>query len=86
MRRPQGYATITDPDRPLLELDTYGCAHCNRIVFVKPYAAPSESGGWCGCCAKPICGPCADRGVCTPFEQQLEQSERRDRLRRAVGV
>lgn len=84
MRRPQGYATIVDPDRPQIERDTFTCAHCQRIVFVQPFAAASDAGGWCGSCAQPVCGPCADLGTCTPFERQLELSEQRDRLRRAV--
>jgi len=27
-------------------------------------------------CAKPICGPCAGKGACTPFLKKLEQYER----------
>lgn len=36
MRRPQGYATIVDPDRPIVEYDTAVCCHCNKILFIKP--------------------------------------------------
>ncbi len=36
MLRPQGYATIVDPDQPLVEYDTANCCHCNRVIFTKP--------------------------------------------------
>lgn len=36
MRRPGGYAIIVDPDRPTVEYDTVGCAHCGAPIFVKP--------------------------------------------------
>lgn len=39
MLRPQGYATWTDPDAPLVERDTATCGHCNCIVHVKPGTA-----------------------------------------------
>lgn len=35
MRRPQGYATISDPDRPVVEMDTVTCGHCQQIIFTK---------------------------------------------------
>lgn len=85
MLRPQGYVTIVDPDSPLFECDTFTCAHCQRIVKVPPRAAASDCGGWCGRCAKPVCGPCADKG-CTPWEKQMERMEARDRLLRSVGL
>lgn len=36
MRRPDGYATILDPDAPLIERDTAQCAHCGCIITTKP--------------------------------------------------
>ena len=36
MLRPQGYATIVDPDALLVEYDTVTCCHCGKIVFTKP--------------------------------------------------
>ena len=36
MRRPQGYATFSHPDAPLVEFDTITCAHCGAVVFIKP--------------------------------------------------
>lgn len=86
MRRPQGYIIITDPDAPTVEFDTITCAHCNRIVIVKPKEDPASLGGFCGMCTKYICSACNAQGSCTPFERKLEESERRDRLRRQMGL
>lgn len=35
MRRAHGYATIVEPGRPTVEIDTLQCGHCQRIVFTK---------------------------------------------------
>lgn len=35
MRRPQGYATILDPDKPVVEMDSAQCGHCQAIIFTK---------------------------------------------------
>ena len=85
MRRPEGYLTITDPDRPLVEVDTLLCNHCQRIVPVPPKADPSVLGGFCRACMKHICGPCTDRGVCVTWERQMEIMERREALVRAMS-
>lgn len=84
MRRPQGYATITEPGKNTVEMDTFTCGHCNRIVHVKPFQAPEELGGGCRLCMSPICAACAGQGGCDPFEKKLERMEARDRLRRAA--
>lgn len=84
MRQPGGYAVIFEADGSKKEADTFTCAHCQRVVAVKPKAPPSESGGWCGRCAKPICAGCAVGGTCTPFEKQLERIESRGRLLKAI--
>lgn len=100
MLRSQGYAIIVDPDAPVREFDTITCAHCQRIVFLKPGPARQgfdagdpknpcpdhDPGGFCRQCMQPTCGPCADAGVCTPFEKKLLQMERRDQLLRSIGV
>jgi len=97
-----GYLTVVEPDRPLVERDTVRCGHCGRIVVVKPATAatvylvvdrtvtPSQireaPGAFCRVCMRPIClSPrCLDH--CLVWERQLEASEAKDRLRRAVGV
>lgn len=100
MRQISGYATIVDPDAPLIERDTITCGHCQRVVFTKPGTAATvylilnrqtltyteESGAFCRTCMRPICLPCCDQGHCLVWERRLEASEARDRLRRAVGV
>lgn len=91
MLRPHGYATIVDPDAPLVERDTVTCCHCSRIVFTKPGSASTvyliqryrsglwrwmeEPGAACWHCQKPVCLPCHDRGDCLPLERWLEQVE-----------
>ena len=91
MRKPQGYATWTGD--VLVEADTFTCCHCNTVVIVptaesRPLFAlhgkTPDAGGFCRLCMKQVCGPCADHGVCTPFERRLEQLERRDRLYHAM--
>ncbi len=37
MRRPHGYATIVDPDGPLVERDTATCCHCSAVIITKPH-------------------------------------------------
>lgn len=39
MRRPNGYATISDPATRVVEYDTTGCGHCQAIIFTKPGSA-----------------------------------------------
>lgn len=85
MRKPQGYATLCEPDKAPVECDTFTCAHCNHIVHVKPRAAAEDIGGLCKVCMGMICGPCVNLLVCDVFEKKLERMEARDRfLRQAV--
>lgn len=87
--RAQGYAILTDPEKPALERDTYTCGHCNRVVFVPPRADPATLGGWCGGCARLICTACeakkAQSLTCEPFEKWLAEQEQRTRFRQALG-
>ena len=99
MLRPGGYLTIVDPGHPTVEQDTCGCGHCSRILLTKagsastvyllPTATPGqyteEPGAFCRVCMRPVCLPCHDKGTCTPWERQLEISERRARFLHAVG-
>ena len=85
MRNPGGYVLVVDPEAPDYEADTFTCSHCQRVVVVPVRASASDAGGWCSCCTKPICGPCADTGVCTPWEKMLEKMEARDRFLRSIG-
>lgn len=83
MLRPGGYAVWTEPGERERERDTITCAHCNGIVFVEPGKDP---GGFCRLCYRHLCTPCADAGVCTPFEKRLDQAEKRKKFLTAVGV
>lgn len=85
MRKPGGYAVWASPDGVTKEKDTITCAHCGKLVFVDPPPAPPP-GGFCRVEMKPVCGPCADLGRCTPFEKKLEEQERRGRMLAAIGV
>jgi hypothetical protein len=99
VRRPQGYATFSSPDAPVVERDTAVCGHCNRIVFVKPgtalttYLIPQLNGpdkeapgAMCRQCMRQVCLPCHAQGRCTPLERRLERMEARGRFLKSVGL
>lgn len=100
MRSPTGYATVVEPDRPLVEYDTTTCGHCQRVIFTKPGTAATtylivdrrtlqwqeEPGAFCRVCMRPVCLHCHDLGRCTPWEKMLEASEARDRFCRSIGI
>lgn len=83
MRNPGGCLIITTA-MGTREYDTFTCAHCNGIVIVR--AAEPMPGGYCCLCNKPICERCEAIGTCTPFEKKLDMMEKRDRLRRSMGI
>ncbi len=85
MRKPQGYATIVDPDAPTVEMDTFTCAHCNCVKHVKPRERPEDTGGLCKQCMKLICAQCVERGHCDPFEEKLRREEARYHALRSYG-
>lgn len=93
MDRPTGYALWDGGDGRRLQADTFTCAHCNTVVFMPTAQDAREMRrdtvqpfGHCLSCQKPVCGRCADRGTCTPFERILERWEARDRFLRAAGL
>ena len=83
MRKPQGYLIGTSPDDPVIERDTFSCAHCNKIVMVEPMADPTAMGGMCFCCMKLVCPKCVDTGLCDPMEKKLERMEAAYEARRS---
>jgi hypothetical protein len=98
MLHPHGYLIGVDPEAPTLERDSITCAHCCAIVFVKPGFGPTvylelrthqppieHAGAWCGRCQAPVCLRCHADGRCTPWEQQMERMEARDRFRRQIA-
>jgi len=86
-RRETGVGIIVDPSAPRAqEMGTFTCAHCQAIVFLHnpDGSRKADQGGMCIPCFKPVCGPCADTGRCTPFEKKLEQQEKADLQRRRL--
>lgn len=81
MRRPQGYAVISEPDKQDREYDVFRCAHCMRLTHVKARARPEDIGGFCSCCTGLICSGCVGKG-CDPLEAKLERVERSQDMRR----
>jgi hypothetical protein len=88
MLRPHGTAVIVDPGAAQMtrEIDGVVCCHCQRITFVKPGQSATDCGGFCRLCFAPTCGPCADHGVCVPFEAKLEMLEGRRAFYRGVEI
>lgn len=100
MRALTGYATIVDPDHPLVERDTCTCGHCQRVIFTKPNTAATvylvldrrtltwreEAGAFCRVCMRPVCLACHAEGRCTPWERKLEASEARERFLQVAGI
>lgn len=83
--RPQGYAVIIDPAEGIKECDTFTCAHCHRIVHVKPATDPAANGGRCLTCEDGmsrglICSECVGQ-PCTPFFKRLDAEEKRETKR-----
>jgi len=77
--RQRGHALIVDPVGGDEELDSITCAHCDRVIWVKPFKHAEAMGGVCTCCGKYYCPGCIGRG-CTPLEKRLDASERLSRL------
>ena len=83
MLRPGGYARIDDPECAPVEMDTFTCAHCNRITHVKARRRPEDIGGLCKQCMGLICPACVGE-PCVPFLKRLEAWEAGERLRAAL--
>lgn len=96
MRNPGGFATITSPvstrialdglrceemGAGILEIDTFSCIHCNRVIHTKAKTQADEY--FCRNCMARICPSCADH-PCTPFLKKIEQQESRDRMLRGI--
>jgi hypothetical protein len=53
------------PEGNVLELPTYTCAHCERIVFINSVRTRSRE--VCRRCMRVICDPCHGTGLCEPY-------------------
>ena len=85
MRNPGGYAVLSSPDG-MKETDTFTCGHCQHLSHVKPLVDAADIGGLCKICNRLICGPCTDKGICAPWEEQFKRMETRERFLKAVGI
>ena len=86
MRKPQGYLIGLGPEGVISESDSFTCAHCQRVVIVKPRCDPADMGGHCRICDKLICKRCVAYGQCVPWEKQMERMEARDAALRSYGL
>ena len=98
MRNPHGYATIVGDlyskaptvveggvRHTEVEIDTYTCFHCCRVVHVPVRADPADIGGLCKQCMQLICAKCVAKLTCTPWEKKMQEMEARDHWRRTIG-
>lgn len=83
VRGASGYAMMAGPNGPLWERDTYTCAHCGNVRYIKPLARANETPGRCFSCDKLICVECLRIPRCLPFEEQLKRMEARIDARRS---
>ncbi|MGE0290340.1 MAG: hypothetical protein AB7I42_24850 [Bradyrhizobium sp.] len=85
MRKPGGHYFICDETGSQRTRDTFSCAHCNKIVVVKPMCDPADMGGRCYVCDSFICTGCVGKG-CDPLEKKLERIEAQARFRRDLAA
>jgi hypothetical protein len=76
-----GYFVSEGPDG-VLSGETFTCAHCGRLVDLKPKETPAM----CHAEWKPVCAACHAVGTCTPFEKKLGQFEKQVRQAEARGI
>jgi len=74
-----------------LERDCVGCGHCTAsVTLTPPKGCESKRIGRCGQCERPLCVTCEQALTqtlkCVTWEKTLEALERKDALRRAMGV
>lgn len=86
LRSPNGLLFEFGEDRPASGLvrETVGCGHCQRVEIV--YEKDKDIGGICFVCWRLICGPCADKGNCVPWEEMLARQEARSEARKSMGL
>lgn len=91
MLKPQGYATIIDPDarQQVQEFDTITCPHCGGVsmtragttskyevlVFRADGTHYMKEAGFCRGCFQPICPRC-DGKPCSNRFKRMEEEER----------
>jgi len=70
----------TGPDPGTGERVRSTCAHCNRVVVVKPMMRAEDMGGICHLCGDNnvrlfVCSNCAGK-PCEPFEEKINAGKR----------
>jgi hypothetical protein len=75
MLRPGGYSLLIDPETGTIEQDTFTCAHCQKVTFLKALVRPDEQGGFCRKCMALVCAHCAGK-PCNPIMKQVEEWEK----------
>ena len=83
LRSPSGllfeFSESGEKERPCL-----ACGHCQMQKVI--YEKGQDLGGVCFVCWRLICGPCADKGVCVPWEEMLAKQEAQWESRRSMGL
>ena len=79
MRIRRGLITTDDPDPRrgdprIVEVETFTCAHCNRVREIHRKCKPEDAAGWCYRCDSMVCAEHAFR--CDPTEEKLLRTER----------
>jgi hypothetical protein len=86
-KKAEGIAVTTMPYGEVTECQTFTCGHCQAIVKVQPgIGSASDGTGLCKVCMSMVCKRCNAAGKCTPWEEQMEKIEARDRARRSYGI
>ncbi len=73
-------------DEGVMEIDSFSCFHCNRVIHVLPKCDPADLGGHCKLCDKLICPQCYGKGGCDTLEAKLERAEASYHARRSYGL
>lgn len=86
-RRATGYMVGTDTltGKVVDERDSFTCAHCNTVFWLKPGQDTAATGGYCRACDSYVCPKCAGQD-CTVFMRKLERAMSRDALRKAASA
>ncbi len=90
---PGGQFEAVNRDGTVEQWDSYTCSHCNSPRRVPHKQKPTDTGGFCSMCNKPICKVCDEArhaslipsGHCAVFERQLDASENRRSVLKAIG-
>jgi hypothetical protein len=83
MRNPGGQLLIYEDGRERAH-DSFTCAHCQKVTFVRAKQKPEDLGGLCKVCMGLICSACVGQ-PCKTVEQRLAEEEASYEARRSYG-